>query len=115
MRAPHLKLLVWVAVVTTLCWCWVFVPNWRTFAQVALIVSPILLSQRRQFQERVSAPGIAFVLLVVAILLVSAVTGWSAHSNRWFDLTELRPILGIFTWSVFVAVGHYAIIKRRAA
>ena len=115
MRAPLLKFFAWVATITTLCWCWVSVPDWRTLAQMGLIASPMLLWQRRQFEERVGPIGIVLVLLVVGVFVVSVAAGWNANSNGWFESTEFRPILALLVWLALVSAGYYAIFKRRAA
>jgi hypothetical protein len=115
MNAPRLKFSIWVVAISALCWCWATVPEWREFALVALVFAPVFLSPQRQFVQPVDRTGIVVTVLWVGVLLVSAALGWTALSNKWFALSEIRPILIVLLWSALVAVGYYAFFRRRAA
>jgi hypothetical protein len=115
MNAPRLKFSIWVVAISALCWFWATVPEWRELALLGLVFAPIFLTQRRQFDQPVNRSGIVVTLILVGILLVSAALGWTALSNRWFALSEIRPILVLILWSAQIAVGYHAFFKRRAA
>ena len=82
---------------------------------MGLVFAPVLLSQRRQFVQPVDRTDIAVTLVLVGAILVCATVSWTALSNKWFELSEVRPILVLILWSALIAVGYRAFFKRSAA
>ena len=115
MNAPRLKFSIWVIVISALSWCWASAPEWREPALLGLVFAPVFLTQRRQFVQPVDRTDIVVTLALVVAILICAAVSWMALSNKWFELSEVRPMLVLILWSAQISVGHRAFFKRSAA